>query len=54
MSNEDLIAIVGRVLEKAPQWVRHDLAATDKIVRARAEDALAAMIAAALKDRANP
>lgn len=48
-----MIAIVSKVLEKAPQSVRHDLAATDKIVRTRAEDALAAMIAAAMKEGMN-
>lgn len=49
MSNEELTAIVGKVLAKAPAWVRHDMGSTDRAVRARAEDALAAMIAAALK-----
>lgn len=49
MNNEELTAIVGKVLGKAPAWVRHDLGSADKAVRARAEDALAAMIAAALE-----
>lgn len=49
MSNADLVAIVGKVLGRAPAWIRHDLASEDKAVRARAEDALAAMIAAALE-----
>lgn len=48
MSNEEITEIVGKVLAKAPQWVRHDLGSTDKVVRTRAEDALAAQIAAAL------
>lgn len=54
MSNEDLTEIVGKVLAKAPTWVRHDLGSADKAVRARAEDALAAMIAAALQAKGEP
>ncbi|MDQ4422166.1 hypothetical protein OOT33_17285 [Sphingobium sp. DEHP117] len=48
MRKEDLTAIVTGVLARAPAWVRHDLGASDKLVRARAEDALAAMITSAL------
>tara|TARA_B110001454_G_scaffold181313_1_gene175327 strand:+ start:2584 stop:2760 length:177 start_codon:yes stop_codon:yes gene_type:complete len=48
MRNENLTAIVTGVLAKAPAWVRHDLGASDKAVRTRAEDALAAMITSAL------
>lgn len=54
MSNEELTEIVGKVLAKAPTWVRHDLGSADKSVRARAEDALAAMIAAALEAKGEP
>jgi hypothetical protein len=53
MSNEDLTAIVTKVLAHAPAWVRHDMASADKAVRVRAEDALAAQIAAAL-EKAQP
>ncbi|WP_201450248.1 DUF6771 family protein [Sphingobium yanoikuyae] len=37
-----------RVIERAPQWIRHDLEAKDSGVRARAEETLAAMIENAL------
>ena len=40
--------LVLRVLERAPQWVRQDLLTSDPIVRARAEETLAAMISSAL------
>jgi hypothetical protein len=46
--NEDITKIVLMVLVRAPEWVRHDLAAKDAAIRARAEEALAAMIANAL------
>lgn len=45
----DLTALVAEVLRHAPEWVRHDLAARDRAVRLRAEETLAAMIAAALR-----
>ncbi|WP_069052072.1 DUF6771 family protein [Blastomonas sp. RAC04] len=38
------------VLERAPQWVRQDLLSADPIVRARAEETLAAMISSALAE----
>lgn len=50
MSN-DLIAIVTSVLERAPTWVRVDLSAKDPAARARAEETLGAMVAAALKNQ---
>lgn len=40
--------LILRVLERAPQWVRHDLGAKDEAIRTRAEETLAAMIASAL------
>nr|WP_176392367.1 DUF6771 family protein [Sphingomonas sp. CDS-1] len=46
--NEDLSRIILAVLERAPEWIRHDLAAKDAAIRARAEETLAAMIANAL------
>jgi hypothetical protein len=33
------------VIERAPQWLRNDLAAKDASARARAEETLAAMLA---------
>lgn len=46
--NQDVTAVVTAVLERAPEWVRTDLAAKDAAARARAEETLAAMVAAAL------
>ncbi|WP_404479245.1 DUF6771 family protein [Novosphingobium sp. BL-52-GroH] len=40
------------MIERTPQWVRHDLEAKDAAIRSRAKETLAAMIAAAL-DEAN-
>lgn len=41
-------AIIAQVLDRAPEWVRHDLATKDPATRQRAEETLAAMIADAL------
>ncbi len=41
------------VLARAPQWVRQDLLSADPIVRARAEETLAAMISSALVENEN-
>jgi hypothetical protein len=46
--NQDVIALVTALLERASEWVRTDLAAKDPAARARAEETLAAMVAAAL------
>jgi hypothetical protein len=46
--NDTTSAIILRVIERAPQWVRHDLGAKDEAIRTRAEETLAAMIASAL------
>jgi hypothetical protein len=45
---ETLTTTVLQVIERTPQWVRHDLESTEPAVRIRAEETLAAMIAAAL------
>ena len=45
---EEMKAILLGVIERAPQWIRHDLAAKDAATRARAEETLAAMITDAL------
>lgn len=47
MQNDGLTAIITANLSKMPQWIRHDLAATDRTIRPRAEESLAAVIAAA-------
>jgi hypothetical protein len=41
-----------RVIERAPQWLRHDLEAREPAARARAEETLAAMISDALASNA--
>lgn len=46
--DEQTLAIIAHVLDRAPQWLRHDLAAKDAATRQRAEETLAAMIADAL------
>jgi hypothetical protein len=44
----EMTATILRVIERAPQWLRHDLESKDAAVRSRAEETLAAMIADAL------
>ncbi len=46
--DEETKAIILAVIERAPQWIRHDLAAKDAVVRARAEETLTAMMVDAL------
>jgi hypothetical protein len=48
--NETLTGTVLQVIERTPQWVRHDLESKDAAIRVRAEETLAAMISAALAD----
>ncbi|WP_132270126.1 DUF6771 family protein [Novosphingobium sp. PhB57] len=51
--DNDITLIISQVLERTPQWIRHDLEAKDPAIRIRAEETLAAMIARALEDRAS-
>lgn len=54
MNRGDLTRSVAGVLARAPRWIRTDLCASDPALRTRAEEALAAIIAAALtEDRAD-
>jgi hypothetical protein len=53
MTQEELAGLIGTVLARAPQWVRHDLAAADASLRERAEETLAAMIAAGIAETAS-
>lgn len=46
--NEEQTPHILAVIQRAPQWIRHDLAAKDDAARLRAEETLAAMIADAL------
>ncbi|WP_176594287.1 hypothetical protein [Sphingobium sp. EM0848] len=48
--DEELTKIVLTVLQRAPEWIRHDLAGKDGNLRARAEEALAAMLEAAVRE----
>src|SRR5690349_8367321 len=45
--NAELASIITSVLKQAPEWIRTDMASKDRSLRERAEEALAAMIAAA-------
>ena len=46
--DETMNAVILRVIERAPQWLRHDLDSKDAAARGRAEETLAAMISDAL------
>lgn len=47
--NDAITRIVLAVLQRAPEWIRHDLATKDAATRARAEETLAAMIGSAFE-----
>lgn len=47
---EDLQSTISTIIQRAPEWLRHDLVSKDKATRQRAEEALAAIIANALGD----
>jgi hypothetical protein len=52
---DDLSGVIAQAISKAPEWVKHDLAAKDLALRERAKEALAAMIAAAvLRSQSRP
>ena len=44
----DSADIVHAVVQRSPQWLRHDFVSQDPALRARAEETIAAMIADAL------
>jgi hypothetical protein len=46
------LAAIASVLSRAPEWVRRDLSSATSTVRQRAEDALAAMLTAAIRETA--
>lgn len=46
--DETINAVILRVIERAPQWLRHDLESKDASARGRAEETLAAMISDAI------
>lgn len=45
----DIQTVVAEVLGRAPEWLRRDLSASEPRTREQAEEALAAMISAAIK-----
>lgn len=47
--SEHMQAAILAVIERAPQWIRHDLTAKDAAARIRAEESLAAMIVDAIR-----
>jgi hypothetical protein len=47
--NNDLQATITATIARAPEWIRQELLWKEKATRARAEEALAAMIADALQ-----
>ncbi len=49
MTPDEVSAKIAKVVKHAPEWLRDELTSKDVALRARAEDTLSAMIAAALK-----
>lgn len=47
--DDDIAASITAILQRAPQWVRHDLLSKEEVTRNRAEETLAAMIANGLR-----
>lgn len=47
--NNDLQATITATIVRAPEWIRQELLSKEKATRARAKEALAAMIASALQ-----
>jgi hypothetical protein len=48
MARADQSSLILKVVSQAPAWIRTDLSSKDPALRERAEEALAAMVAAAL------
>lgn len=48
--DDEMTKLITAILERAPQWVRHDLVSKDATTRTRAEETLAAMIANGLRE----
>lgn len=53
MTDRKLNARITQVVASAPEWVRTDLTSRDPIIRERAEETIAAMIAAALTEQSS-
>ncbi|WP_281824489.1 DUF6771 family protein [Sphingobium sp. BS19] len=54
MDQPNHLPAITAVLANAPQWLRHDLCSADPKLRMRAEESLAAMIAAAVREARGP
>lgn len=50
MNQNDITSLVTHLLARAPDWIRKDLSAKDPVFRTRAEEALAALISAAISE----
>ncbi|KRB85345.1 hypothetical protein ASE00_00620 [Sphingomonas sp. Root710] len=50
MTADDISARIARAVQHAPECPKQDLVSKDSVARIRAEDTLAAIIAAALKE----
>lgn len=46
---EEQLAVIASVVSRAPEWIRRDLSSAIPALRQRAEEALAAMVAAAIR-----
>jgi len=46
--SEGIQTITNAAIANVPEWIRHELASKDALTRARAEGAMAAMVASAL------
>ncbi|WP_192812886.1 hypothetical protein [Rhizorhabdus wittichii] len=48
MASDEISAKITKIIESTPEWLRHDLTSKEVLTRARAEETLSSMIAAAL------
>lgn len=48
---ENLQQAISAVVQRAPEWMRHDLLSKDNATRTRAKEALAAIITNAIAER---
>lgn len=51
--NDDIQTIITAVITRAPDWIRRDLLSKEPTERVQAEEALAAMIAGALRPQSS-
>ncbi|WP_311722269.1 DUF6771 family protein [Sphingomonas sp. BK345] len=48
---QEQLDLIAAVVSRTPDWIRRDLSSTEPALRQRAEEALAAMLAAAIGGR---